>query len=305
VTGGAVEVIVADNGSTDGSRAAADAAGARVRVLPKLRVSELRNRAADGARGDILAFVDADHVIAGGWAAAAVEVFADAKIGAAGAIYSPPPDGTWVQQIYGALRGRTSQRGDTAWLGSGNLAVRRTAFDAVKGFDTSLEACEDVDLCQRLRAAGWRIVADPGLASVHLGDPPTLGALFKAERWRGRDNLRVSFRGAMSPRDLPSAMIPVVDLASLVVAVWSAVTLPTSGRTAAWTLLGAIAVPILLSGIRVFRALVGGRLPVSAAARGLTVAVVWDLARALALVWPGSHHRERDDRPTPSGATAL
>jgi GT2 family glycosyltransferase len=303
---GTVEVIVADNGSTDESPAVAEAAGARLRVLPNLRVSELRNRAADTARGDLLAFVDADHEVAPEWADAAVGIFlSDDKVGAAGAIYTPPRDGTWVQRMYGALRGKTSARGDTAWLGSGNLVVRRAAFEAVKGFDTSLEACEDVDLCQRLQAGGWRVMADPRLESVHLGDPATLGALFRAERWRGRDNLRVSFRGSMALRDLPSAVIPVIDLAAIAVGIWSLLTLPTSGRTAAWTLLGAAAVLVSLSGIRVLRALVSGRLSFAATARALVVAVVWDLARALALVWPGPHHRQRDDRPTPSGATAL
>ena len=83
---------------------------------------------------------------------------------------------------------------------SGNLAVKRTAFQAIGGFDAALEACEDVDFCQRLRRAGWRLVGDERLESVHLGDPPTLAALFRAERWRGRDNLRVSLRGPLDAR---------------------------------------------------------------------------------------------------------
>lgn len=39
------------------------------------------------------------------------------------------------------------------------LLIRRTAFDAVGGFDTRFHPAwfEDVDFCQRLRGAGWRI----------------------------------------------------------------------------------------------------------------------------------------------------
>ena len=53
---------------------------------------------------------------------------------------------------------RPRDQRDADWLGSGNLAVSRTAFELVGGFDTSLETCEDVDFCHRLRAKGQRVV---------------------------------------------------------------------------------------------------------------------------------------------------
>jgi hypothetical protein len=268
-------------------------------------VSTLRNRAAETTTGEILAFVDADHVIDAAWASAVVSLFEDERIGAAGAVYTSPVDGSWVQRIYGALRGRTTSAGETAWLGSGNLAVRRAAFDAVGGFDTSLEACEDVDLCQRLKAAGWRVVADPRLISIHLGDPATLSALFRAERWRGRDNLRVSFRGTLALRDLPSAVIPIVHLACAAVGLWAVAILPMSGTSAAWTLAGAIVVACSLSAIRVVRALVRRRIGPSEIVPALLVASTWDAARALALVWPGAHHRPHDNKRAATGASAL
>ena len=178
--GGTTEIIVADNGSRDDSPTVAADAGARVLSLPDLRVSALRNSAAAAASGDVLAFVDADHELAPGWMAAADDCMRDPAIAAAGALYVDPPAGTWVQQMYGALRGRTQGRHDTEWLGSGNMIVRKEAFERVRGFDVSLEACEDVDLCRRLRSAGFRIVADERLRSIHHGDPPTLRALFRA-----------------------------------------------------------------------------------------------------------------------------
>ena len=82
-----------------------------------------------------------------------------------------PPDGTWVQRTYGYLRGGPRDQHDADWLGSGNLAVLRTAFELVGGFDTSLETGEDVDCCQRLRAAGLNRNSDSRLKSVHLARP--------------------------------------------------------------------------------------------------------------------------------------
>ena len=76
-----------------------------------------------------------------------------------------------------------------------------------------------MDLCQRLRRKGHTLKSDSGMRSVHMGDPKTLRAIFWGELWRGRDNLRVSFRGPMALRDLPSVAIPVTMLVLLAQAV--------------------------------------------------------------------------------------
>jgi hypothetical protein len=304
-SGVSIEVVVADNGSTDASAEVAADAGARVLRLPTLGVSELRNRAAEASTGELLAFVDADNVVAPGWIAGALDVMTDEKAAAAGALCSAPSDGTWVQAAYDTLRGRTVGRSAASWLGSGNLAVRRVAFEAVHGFDTTLEACEDVDLCQRLRATGWKIIGDERLASVHLGDPPTLGALFRGERWRGRDNLKVSLRSTMSLRDLPSVVIPLIDLAAFVAALWGLVTWPFQGRAALYTVLVAIAVVLGLAALRVVRRMLSGGVRPGAIAHTFAVALTYDVARALAVVWPGPHHRQKQPTAGASGAATT
>jgi GT2 family glycosyltransferase len=54
------------------------------------------------------------------------------------------------------------------------LAVRRTAFEAVDGFDPSFFLYfEEVDLCARLRARGWEVHFTPGATIVHLGSAST------------------------------------------------------------------------------------------------------------------------------------
>jgi GT2 family glycosyltransferase len=290
-------LIVVDNGSTDESPAVAAEAGARVLVLPDLRVSELRNAGAAAASSDLLAFVDADHEIAATWVGAAGDAFASRGVGAAGALYTAPETGTWVQRMYGILRGRTVGRTEVPWLGSGNLVVRRLAFEQIGGFDVSLEACEDVDLCQRLRASGWTIIGDERLKSVHAGDPPTLAALFRAERWRGRDNLRVSLRGPLNARDLPSALTPVLTLAALL-ALPVALAAVVVAKAPWWAPLVAAGIIVGLAAFKTMRLGVRARCASPwFLLQALAVALTYDVARSVALISRAPHHRHRQTEP--------
>ncbi|MCX6545049.1 MAG: glycosyltransferase [Acidobacteria bacterium] len=284
------EVIVVDNGSADGSSAVAREAGACVLESPGLRVGQLRNQGAAVARGQILAFVDADHEIVSGWVEAACRLLAERGVGGAGAAYLAPAGGTWVQRMYSRLRSRPPGRCDVEWLGSGNLAVRRDVFTELGGFDTRLEVCEDVDLCQRIQATGWRLVSDERLGSIHHGDPATLGALFRSELWRGRDNLRVSLR-RLTLRGLPSVVIPLVDLACLAVI---SLSLAVAGWSGLWLAAGAALVVATSAVLRAARLL---RSPGSSGPlawiQAFSVAITYDVARALALAFRTRHRRSR------------
>jgi hypothetical protein len=227
------------------------------------------------------------------WVAAARAVFEAPDIAAAGALCHPPEQGTWVQRAYGILRGVPRGVQDVEWLGSGNLAVRHRAFDALGGFDTSLTTCEDVDLCNRIRAAGHRIVSCADMKNVHYGDPDTLWNVFKGELWRGRDNLRVTLRGPLTVRALPSMLIPVVDLAAGAAAVVGLVAAAT-GAESGWPLLAAALVVIGAgTALRAVRALAKSRPSLRHAVQVTVVALVYDLARACALVARAPHRSDR------------
>jgi GT2 family glycosyltransferase len=61
------------------------------------------------------------------------------------------------------------------WLKGAALAIRRTAFDAVGGFDPSyFMYFEDADLCYRLTAAGWQVHFTPATTVEHVGSASTM-----------------------------------------------------------------------------------------------------------------------------------
>jgi GT2 family glycosyltransferase len=282
-----LEIIVVDNGSSDGSADVARGLGARVIDRPGLRVGACRNTGAAAAIGNILAFIDADNEIGPGWVHACASAFHEAGMGAAGYPYRAPADATWVQRMYDALRAKPAGRCDVEWLGAGNLAVRRTVFEEVGGFDERLEACEDVQLCRTVRQAGYRIVSQPGMDSVHHGDPRTLSELFFGELWRGRDNLRVSLSGPLTLRTLPSTLLPIVALACLALLTLGLLSWPwRSGTLAAFATLGLVAIAVLKALVIIAR----GRLTTPLAwVQGFVVAATYETARALSLVSTATH----------------
>lgn len=290
-SGEPAEIIVVDNHSTDGSAATAAALGARVEQVLGDSVAGLRNVGAEHAQGDLLAFVDADHSIDRRWLTVAGEIFQNPQVAAAGALCSAPDTGTWVQAAYDRLRRRSPEVTQAAWLGAGNLLVRRSVFATVGGFDVSLQTCEDVDLCWRLRASGYIILNDDRLKNVHWGDPSTIAALFWGELWRGQDNLRVSLRQGMQEVLSPSVMMPVANLAALVAIASS----PVMSGGLRWTVLGA-ALAIIGATIAV-RAVRMWMVPDQGRRSGIgaigAVAAVYEVARALSLLGIGGHTTRR------------
>jgi GT2 family glycosyltransferase len=134
-----------------------------------------RNRGAERAGGDVLLFVDADVVVHRD----AVARLRDRLGGEPGiaAVFgsydaAPEANGT-VARFRNLLHHHVHHSGagpaETFWAGLG--AVRRSAFESVRGFDEkrfSRASIEDVELGARLSRAGFRVALDPAVQGTHL-----------------------------------------------------------------------------------------------------------------------------------------
>lgn len=183
------EILVCDNGSTDGTAALVrDMAAA----MPGLRLIDAaarrgpgaaRNIGAAQARGKVLLFCDGDDVVTAGWVDALCDAVDSADL-VAGAL-----DGRTLNREHrAAVSWEVSSEITMPWWprypagASSNLAVRASVFQAVDGFDEALRTGEDIDLCWRIQLAGYSFSRCPA-AVVHS---------------RQRDGRRAVFRQAFS-----------------------------------------------------------------------------------------------------------
>jgi GT2 family glycosyltransferase len=183
---GAGKVVYVDSGSTDGSVRLAEELGAVVVNLDLSRpftAARARNegyrelRRAAPAAG-FVQFVDGDCAVAEGWLERARE-FLDAHpefAVACGRRREKHPEAS----IYNAICDVEWQTpvGEARACG-GDAMMRCSAFDAAGGFDASLIAGEEPELCVRLRALGFKIMRLDAEMTAHDADMHRLGQWWK------------------------------------------------------------------------------------------------------------------------------
>ncbi|WP_244539421.1 glycosyltransferase family 2 protein [Methylobacterium sp. 174MFSha1.1] len=220
----ALELVIVDNGSTDPVVAALYAeweSDPRVRRLDRpgpFNFSRLVNDGAAASRGEVLVLLNNDvEVLHPDWLSAMVRQALRPEVGAVGAkllfgngriqhagvvvglggraghiLRNRPAD------TPGHL-GRLTVAHEVAGVTAACLAVARRKFEAVGGLDAEAFPVDfnDIDLCLRLAAAGWRSVWTPRAVLAHhesVSRGPSVGparARFEAEgdrfaaRWRG------------------------------------------------------------------------------------------------------------------------
>ncbi len=146
----AVEVIVADNASTDDTSAIAASCGCIVTHIPQRRISLARNGGAKAARGEILCFVDADTLIHPDTfnAVAAALERNDIVGGASGVRLQRWSLG--IALTYAMFIPLLALTG----MDTGVVFCRREDFWAVGGYDERRELAEDAAFLWALRRLG-------------------------------------------------------------------------------------------------------------------------------------------------------
>ncbi len=156
--GFAVETIYVDSSSSDGSPARAESMGAKVLVLPSGRTTAAMGRNAGWreAAGGIVLFLDGDTLLDPRFVVESLAAFDDPaaavvwghrrETDAAASMYNRVLDLDWIYAP-----------GPTSFCG-GDALFRRSVLAASGGFDESLIAGEEPELCRRILALGYTIL---------------------------------------------------------------------------------------------------------------------------------------------------
>ncbi|MDQ3945657.1 MAG: glycosyltransferase family 2 protein [Actinomycetota bacterium] len=207
---GPAEVVVVDNHSSDGSTEALRRNFGDVTVVAageNLGYARAANLGIAATRAPVVAVLNPDTILRDGAARTVLARFeAEADLAAVGptllnrdgTVYPSArtvpsvADAVGHGVLYFAWTGNPFTRRyrqidtdptrprDVDWVSGAAVWLRRSALDAVGGWDERyFMYVEDVDLCWRLRRAGWRVAYEPAAAVEHLLGVSTAGAPYR------------------------------------------------------------------------------------------------------------------------------
>lgn len=171
---GRVEIIYVDSASTDGSPELAASHGAQVIALDPHRPTAARARNAGwrAAAGELVLFLDGDTILRPQFVADAVREFQPdtavvfghrREIRPQDSVFNRILDLDWI-----------SPAGYADYCG-GDALIRRSVLTEVNGYDETLIAGEEPEMCRRMRGRGWTI--------LHV-DRPMTGHDLAMTSWR-------------------------------------------------------------------------------------------------------------------------
>lgn len=179
------EIIVADDGSTDGTAELASSLGCTALALPKANGAVARNKAFEASTGDFVFLLDSDDEWLPRKVEAHLEAYQDPNVPF---IVDPSrrvrPDGSerglnsegpraflsWEQWVDGRY-----------WSCGSAISARREAWEKIGGFNPSLNALQDIDfLIRAAHANGPGLHLEECLTRYHLSE----GGVSRSKEWR-------------------------------------------------------------------------------------------------------------------------
>lgn len=198
------EIIMVDDGSTDGTREAIWEYHARYPETFKVimldsRVERCvgRNTGWRAARGELVAVIEADSVYDKWWVEKVLECFEDGAdaVGDRRAVYSPRTFISRMNDEFLRVRLLESRfKPVSGWV------FRKKVLEELGGYDEDMVGYEDIELGKRIKEAGYKLVYQPEAVLYHAGEPSTVGQEMRRSWWFG---IRAHKYYRKHPRKIP------------------------------------------------------------------------------------------------------
>ena len=174
-----LEIIIADGMSRDTTSQTALDRGAKVVLNEKELVVSGRNRGFEAAKGELIAFTDADCVFDKGWLKSSLKYFADELVGGVGGMALQPEDSSdfekavdYIFNLAEFFRSTVHRKNlervrEVSDIPGCNAIYRKVALNKVMPVDESLVTAEDVWMNFCIREAGYKLILAPDVILWH------------------------------------------------------------------------------------------------------------------------------------------
>jgi glycosyltransferase involved in cell wall biosynthesis len=211
-----LEVIVVDGGSKDRTRNIAEELGAKV-LLEPVHTGSIpsigRNYGAKYAKGDMLAFLDADCYPENTWLRKTLKNLSNRRIGIYGIVVSVTRQEPIVSQAFHYLHKQINYD----FVPSRCMAIRKELFWKLGGFDEKLPTGEDNDLSYKVKEMGYEILVDKESKVYHDDEHmKTLSGIWRLQKWYAstEKEMRVryprKFKRFKTSRPLIEHLLPLI-----------------------------------------------------------------------------------------------
>lgn len=177
------EIILVDDGSIDRTSELISHYPVRLfRMAKNSGCAAAKNKGAALSTGKIIFFVDSDTIVEKNFFLELLEALKNGRVGAVGGIMLPFDDGivsfSFAVRFFESFPLTETKTREIPSTPGGGSAYPRKLFEVMKGFDETIGSCEDRDLNDRIRNAGYRILLVPSAKLYHC-HPTSLKVVVK------------------------------------------------------------------------------------------------------------------------------
>ncbi len=174
-------------------------------------ISSLRNYGVEKAKGEYLAFLDADVFLSANWAQCMLNTLKEVESRViTSAVQINGSDAPPLEKIRTALSNAITDH-NVSFLPGRNLFLSKETFHQAGGFPAHLITCEDYYFTDKANRLGDLYYTSKA-SYIHLGEDKNFKEMYKKEIWRGQSNL-LSIKGRSIPlNEIPSFIMPIALL---------------------------------------------------------------------------------------------